>query len=767
MIDGTPSDLTMKRAALWYASNGFPVFPLHWPTEVGCSCESRDCNDTGKHPRTLHGFKDATTEPAKVSEWWDKWPKANIGIPTGPGSGLLVLDVDPRNGGVDSLESLIMKHGHFSDTAEQVTGGGGRHFFFSHFGGSLPKTLAPGIDLKGDGGYVVVAPSLHRSGTRYQWDGLAGQKALLNPAPPPVWLKELISTTKTEANGQLIEEHERWDEGQRNNKLASVGGTMRRRGMSPKAIEVALLEENRQRCNPPLGEAEVRRIAESVARYKQAREAPHQTPQPENWPEPIPFGRYVTDEIPPACLPGWLADMAQATAESTETPLALAALISTAVASACVAAKVVVSPETGYVEPVNVFTCPAMESGNRKTAVFTRLLAPLGDWESTESARMEPERQRATSERRTRESRIDRLRKKAASVDDPTALVREIQELEANLPLVPPPTRLYVDDCTPERLASIMAEQGGRMAVFSDEGGVFDLLAGRYSRGVPNLDLWLKGHSVSPVRVDRADLTRRPILLDRPHLTVGISPQPDVLESLRDQPGFRSRGFLARFLYGLPQSPLGFRTLEPRSIPIDVEQRYRTGITHLLEIAPGNPIELCLSTSAYRLWKDFQHSLEPEFRDGGKLEELKDWGSKLAGAALRLAGVFHSVEQAGHLVFAREISQNIMQRALDFARLLISHARAVFALMERDPNVEDAEKLISWIFRQGEPSFTVRDCFRAHQSRFRRVDLLLPVLMLLEQHGYIRREQQLPSGGRRPSDMCEVNPAVLIREKAI
>src|SRR5271154_5989908 len=142
MIDGTPSDLTMKRAALWYASNGFPVFPLHWPTKVGCSCKSQDCSDTGKHPRTLHGFKDATSEPAKVSEWWDKWPKANIGIPTGAASGLLVLDVDPRNGGVDSLESLIMKHGHFSGTAEQVTGGGGRHFFFSPFGGSLPKTLA-------------------------------------------------------------------------------------------------------------------------------------------------------------------------------------------------------------------------------------------------------------------------------------------------------------------------------------------------------------------------------------------------------------------------------------------------------------------------------------------------------------------------------------------------------------------------------------------------------------------------------------------------
>src|SRR5207253_1149882 len=159
------------------------------------------------------------------------------------------------------------------------------------------------------------------------------------------------------------------------------------------------------------------------------------------------------------------------------------------------------------------------------------------------------------SEKRTAELRIESLRKKAASAADSTALAREIHELEVNLPVVPPLPRLYVDDCTPERLASLMAEQGGRMAVFSDEGGVFDILSGRYSKGVPNLDLWLKGHSVSPVRVDRADRARPPILLDRPRLTVGISPQPDVLASLRDKPGFRGRGLLARFLYGLPKSP--------------------------------------------------------------------------------------------------------------------------------------------------------------------------------------------------------------------
>jgi Protein of unknown function (DUF3987)/Bifunctional DNA primase/polymerase, N-terminal/Primase C terminal 1 (PriCT-1) len=763
----TASEPDMKAAALSYANDGIPVFAVHEPTEDGCSCQRSDCNRPGKHPRTQHGFLDATTDPVKISNWWNQWPQANIGIPTGAASGLLVVDVDPRNGGDESLESLILKHGQFPHTAEQMTGGGGRHIFFRYRGGSVPKTLAVGVDLKGDGGYVVAAPSLHASGKRYEWDGLAGAKAILNPAYFPAWLQKHISTIGIQAPVDVAENEEKWAEGQRSNKLASVAGTMRRRGMLRESIEAALLKENRHRCDPPLAEAEVRRIAESVSSYKPAEEAPHPTRPEENWAPPIPFAQYSVDPIPVTCLPGWLGEMARATAESTETPFDLAALISIAVASACIASKVVVSPEAGYVEPVNVFTCTAMESGNRKTAVFNRLIAPLTEWENQQIVRMEPARRQVESQRRILEARIDALRRKAVSTPDPTAIVDEIQELETKLPIIPLPPRLYADDCTPERLASLMAEQGGRIAVLSDEGGVFELLAGRYSRGVPNLDLWLKGHSVSPVRVDRADRTRPPIMLDKPHLTVGLSPQPNVLQRLRDKPEFRGRGLLARFLYGLPRSPLGYRSLEARLIPIDVESRYRAGIRLLLELVPENANQLCLSTRAYDEWKDFQRQLEIEFREGGKLQELTDWGGKLAGASLRLAGIFHSVEQVGGSAFQREIPADTMRLALDLAEHLISHARAVFALLERDPNVEHAEKLISWIVRQGLTSFTVRECFRVHQGRFKKVSTLVPVLVLLEQHEYIRRESRESWGGRRPSDLCDVNPALLKKERIV
>jgi hypothetical protein len=140
---------------------------------------------------------------------------------------------------------------------------------------------------------------------------------------------------------------------------------------------------------------------------------------------------------------------------------------------------------------------------------------------------------------------------------------------------------------------------------------------------------------------------------------------------------------------------------------------------------------------------------------------MKDWGSKLAGAAARVAGVSHLVLQGGRSDIEDAIPASTMNRSLDLAESLISHARSVFELMERDPNIESAKKLVTWMIEKGQPSFSVRNCFRAHQERFKRVDAMLPVLSLLEQHGYIRRVARESTGGRTPSDLCEVNPGIL------
>lgn len=161
------------RAALAYAQLlGWSVFPVNWITGAGtCSCGRLDCPSPGKHPLTEHGLKDATTDPEQIRRWWTRWPDANIAVATGAASGFDVLDIDPRHGGDISLEDLESQHGKLPETAEQITGAGGRHILFRHTPGLKSHNgILPGIDVKADGGYILAAPSNHLSGQRYAWE---------------------------------------------------------------------------------------------------------------------------------------------------------------------------------------------------------------------------------------------------------------------------------------------------------------------------------------------------------------------------------------------------------------------------------------------------------------------------------------------------------------------------------------------------------------------------------------------------------------------
>jgi hypothetical protein len=143
------------------------------------------------------GLNAATTEPGQVETWWSRWPAANVGIRTGAASGLVVVDVDPDHDGEASIERLIKSHGALPDGRVVRTGSGGRHLYFRHPGGLVRndagRRLGPGLDIRGDGGYVIAPPSRHRSGGVYAVAGRGGELPelpewmlhLVQPAEPP------------------------------------------------------------------------------------------------------------------------------------------------------------------------------------------------------------------------------------------------------------------------------------------------------------------------------------------------------------------------------------------------------------------------------------------------------------------------------------------------------------------------------------------------------------------------------------------------------
>ena len=162
------------KAALELAEQDFSVFPVHWIMGNGkCSCGKKNCSSPGKHPLTGNGFKSATLDKTQILEWWAKWPDANIGVATGEVSGVLVFDIDPRNGGDDTLKALFEEFGEFPKTLKCETGGGGQHYYFEMPSldpeVKLRGTLGKGIDVKHNGGYVIAPPSNHISGGKYEW----------------------------------------------------------------------------------------------------------------------------------------------------------------------------------------------------------------------------------------------------------------------------------------------------------------------------------------------------------------------------------------------------------------------------------------------------------------------------------------------------------------------------------------------------------------------------------------------------------------------
>ncbi len=493
-------------------------------------------------------------------------------------------------------------------------------------------------------------------------------------------------------------------------------------------------------------------------------------PGSDDWPKLIPLSAPDLPEIDPSLIPSWAGQYANAVAAETETSpeLAVGMILATCAAAAARSLRVKVSE--GYTEPCNLWIVAALPPGNRKSAVQSSATAPLVNWEQTQASIMENEIKRISSERMTMEARAKEMRVKAAKEKDEDRakkLAQEVAHIEEDIPDIPRPPQIWTSDVTPERLGSLLAEQGECIAWLSSEGGIFELLNGRYSSGVPNLDLVLKSHSGDADRVDRG--SRPAVFLKNPRLTIGLSPQPDVLKGLSSKPGFRGRGLLGRFLYLLPQSLLGYRTLNPNPAPTQVVDAYAAGIHAMLDWEPaanadGNktPHILHLGDEAKAEHREFALHIEEQMRPGGSLESFTDWAGKAPGAAARLAGVLHAIKHAHDAPWTSVISRETMDSALSIMAIITQHSLAALDLMGADPNTSAAKMVWDWISRGRHERFTQRDAFNSLRGTFPRVKDLKPAMDVLEERGYLKIFERLSEGaGRPPSPLVCVRPDIV------
>lgn len=262
-------------AALEYAYYGWSVAPA-WTVRDGvCGCGNVTCGSPGKHPRIgWKRYQQQVPTEQEIREWWRLSPESNVLVITGRVSGIVVVDIDPRKGGDDAAHALRAL-GHLPDTRTALTGGGGEHLYYKHPGHDIPNAagLAPGIDFRGDGGYVVAPPSVHASGRLYMWD--VGSPTEIHALPKEI--AELVASRHRvgvdgaqraafDAESMLTEPIR---EGERNDRLARIAGYYVSQQMPLDAVVFTLLGVNASLCAPPLGSDEVRKIADSIWRAEQ------------------------------------------------------------------------------------------------------------------------------------------------------------------------------------------------------------------------------------------------------------------------------------------------------------------------------------------------------------------------------------------------------------------------------------------------------------------------------------------------------------------
>lgn len=416
------------------------------------------------------------------------------------------------------------------------------------------------------------------------------------------------------------------------------------------------------------------------------------------------------------------------------------------------------------------------------------MAAPLESWEK---AAIESEHDRlllAEEEQRIAEQRLTNARARAAreTGDEREAAEREVYELALELERLEQPivSRLLADDATPEALVSLLADHGGRIAVISAEGGLFDILAGRYTSGAANLDAVLKAYGCEPIRVDRKG--RPAERIPHPALALGFAIQPAVLETINSRADLRGRGLLARYWYAVPRSALGHRQLDPDPVPPETRMAYELSLTELL----GSAVESAQSAQSERqmnyadftdstgvddrpelelapasrelLW-EFRAQLEPRLDpETGDLYGASDWAGKLPGGCVRIAGLCHLYGLGWRRGIDTPIQPETMTAAIAISEYLIPNA--LTALGHTGPRAAataPAAAIVRWIRREGKTEFKATDVLDSlSRSVFPDMATVESSLNLLEGLNHVQKKPQTRPRrpGRPPSPTYLVNP---------
>lgn len=756
--------------ALGYAKVGWKVLPLHSVSNEHCSCGRPDCNSQGKHPRIRDWRNQATNQERQVFDWWQQWPGANIGLATGHASGFVVLDIDPRHGGDQSLMELQREFGDLPQTVVAKTGGGGLHYYFAAPAGELSNkaNIRPGIDFRGDGGYIVAPPGQHVSGGSYSWDGNPNERQL---APVPHWLMELLSerpkVVPIPQLGATI------PEGGRNDYLARKAGALRRANLSPVEMEAALHAANLENCKPPVSEFEVKEVVRSISRYANSEE------QKIKWPEvpkPVPDARPEIPKLDESMLPKlfrpWILDISERMHVVPEQVFAPAMVAVAAVAGR----KIGIYPkqkDNKWFEVPNLWGAIVGRPGIMKSPVIAEAMSPLEELiksanEDYESGRAEHEAREQTLQMEIEAKKDDLKKAFKSDKGDIEGLEAELAELQGELLEGKVTAKRYrTNDATIEKMGHLLRDNPNGILLFRDElAGWMRTLdkAGREGDREFYLEAWNGYGSYSVDRVG-SGTTHIPALC----LSVfgGIQPSKLNAQLKRSDGGKEDDGLLQRFQMLV--------CCEPRPEWKDVDQppkeaayeRVADFFTWLDQLdgkalgevgkkgIPG--VRFCQEAlEEFRAWR---YTLEQRIAsDDSENPGFESHLSKYRSFVPKLALMFWLMEVSQDKN-AGEVSLSATKLAIRWANFLEAHAKRIYFSIGTDDQANVRvlhRKLLKGDIVDGT---SVRSIYRCQWKGLQTKEEVESAIEHLEELGWLRSIRS--HGPGKPSYILKLHPTLI------
>lgn len=579
------------------------------------------------------------------------------------------------------------------------------------------------------------------------------------------FLKEYDDEVKFAQFGESI------PEGSRNKTMHSIAlKLLTRYGLCNESLDK--YREASTKCSPPLENDELNTIWKSALKYykvikSQKDYVPPDQYNNDSWDEIISLDEVVLPAFPIDALPEVLRNYVSDVAESTQTPIDMAGVAALALMSIAMQPRYKVIGKADWEEQLSLYCMIVAEPSDRKSAVFNQIIKVIQSFEAEYNEHHSIDVLKSQEEHASLEKRY-----KKATKDYENGKITKDEYDEAfrkySTHKLIKPISLTLDDVTSESLTNEIESQEGCIALVSSEGGIFDIISGSYTN-FPNIDIFLKGYSGDFIKVSR--IGRPSLYVKNPRLTILLTVQPKVLESVVNNGTFTGRGLSARFLYSVPKSLVGSRKFETKPINFDNKKRFSDLIHEILKEPKSSTIYITLANDAYSLLKDYYEEFESRL-----ITDLKDiggWAGKLVGNILRISALITRARNVKYDAFLYTpstddsaewiVQKEDMESAIKLGNYFLEHARFAFDFMDDNTTKKQALNFLEKLKATKTNEISFREASRMCKFMNKKENATA-VINLLSDYGYLR-EKQGTSRAHNKGLVYEVNPAIYDKER--